>query len=143
MAAYLPVELAALEPDPDTAPFWEACRRGELRIGRCTACGRFRHPPLAGCPACGSRSLEWAKVSGAGTVYSFTIVRHAVLPELAPYVPYNVVVVEPDEAPGVHLVSNVIDAAAEEIAIGLRVELAWEETLPGILLPRFRRAGSR
>jgi uncharacterized OB-fold protein len=143
MTAYLPSSIATLEPDADTAPFWDACRRGELRLQRCAACGRFRHPPLAGCPDCGSRRAEWVALSGAATVYSFTIVRHAVLPELAAHVPYNVAVVEPDEAPGVRLITNVVDVAPEQMAIGLRVELAWDEPLPGVRLPRFRRAAAR
>ena len=30
-------------PTGDTAPFYEAARRGELRFQRCGACGRVRH----------------------------------------------------------------------------------------------------
>ena len=38
------------------------------------------------------------------------------------------------------LVSNVIDAAPGEMAVGLRVTLAWDEIENGMFLPRFRKA---
>ena len=31
-------------PDEATAPFWDYCRAGELRIQRCVQCGVFHHP---------------------------------------------------------------------------------------------------
>ena len=40
----------------------------------------------------------------------------------------------------VRLVSNVIDAAPGEMAVGLRVTLAWDEIENGMFLPRFRKA---
>ena len=49
-------------------------------------------------------------------------------------------VVHLDEADDVRLVSNVIDVAPEEIAVGLRVTLAWDEIEGGMFLPRFRKA---
>jgi uncharacterized OB-fold protein len=138
--AYLPVELARLAPDADTAPFWEACRRRELVLQRCVACGRFQHPPLAGCRECGGTRLEWARVGGRGTVFSYTIAHHPFLPALQEHVPYNVVVVELDDAAGVRLVSNLVDTPPGEIRVGMRVELVWEEVGAEVVLPRFRRA---
>ncbi len=139
MTRYLPAEIAAIAPDADTAPFWDACRERRLVIQRCAACGLFRHPPIAGCPSCGSRSTDWVAVAGTGMVYSYTIVRHAVTPELAPHVPYNAALIALDGAPGVKLISNVVDASPEEMRIGLPVEVAWEEARPGVVLPRFRK----
>jgi uncharacterized OB-fold protein len=133
-------ELAELHPDVHTRAFWEHCARRELRIQRCTACGRFQHPPLPGCRHCAATALDWIHVGGCGTVFSYTIVHHPVLPTLADAVPYNVVSVALDDAPGVRLVSNVLDAAPETIRVGLPVVLAWDEPRPGVVLPRFRPA---
>jgi uncharacterized OB-fold protein len=133
--------LADVHPDQHTRPFWEACSRRELRLQRCSDCGRFRQPPLAGCPHCGSPRSDWPLLSGRGHVFSFTVVHHAAVPLLAQEVPYNVAVVELDDAPGARLISNVIGRALEAIAVGMAVEVAWDEPRPGVVLPRFRAVG--
>ncbi|HMS80431.1 MAG TPA: OB-fold domain-containing protein [Burkholderiaceae bacterium] len=137
--AYLPDGTPSPQPGPDDRPFWDACARRELRIQRCSDCGRFRHPPMPRCPSCRSDAIEWAEVPGTGSVYSYTIVRHPVHPALVDAVPYNVVVVMLDGADDVRLVSNLLDVAPEDVAIGMRVALAWDDT-PAGPLPRFRRA---
>jgi hypothetical protein len=130
--------LAQLSPDVHTRPFWDACRRRELRFQRCTACRRFRHPPLPGCPDCGATTHEWIRVAGRGRVFSYTIAHHAAVPSLASDVPYNVVVVEFDDAPGARLVTNVVGAPPEAVRIGLTVELSWDAVSPDVILPRCR-----
>jgi len=132
--------LAQLSPDVDTRPFWEACRRHELRFQRCGGCGRFRHPPLPGCPHCGATTHEWVRVAGRGRIFSWTIAHHAAVPPLASEVPYNVVVVEFDDAPGARLVTNVVDAVPDAIRVGRAVEVIWDEPSPDVVLPRVRLA---
>ncbi len=78
-------------------------------------------------------------MSGRGRVFSYTIAQHAFVPALGTATPYNVVVVELDDAPGARLVSNLVDTPPEAVRIGMRVALVWEEPSPGIVLPRFRR----
>ena len=136
----LPLELQTIHPDLHTRPFWDACRRRELRLQRCTGCGRFRHPPLPGCPYCASTSVEWALLAGRGRVFSYTIVHHPAMPSLKDSVPYNVVVVELDGAPDARLISNLVDVPPEELQVGMPVELVWDEVAPDVVLPRFRRA---
>lgn len=136
-------DLARVSPDAETRPFWDACRRRELRLQRCTDCGVFRQPPLPGCPHCGSARSDWPLLSGRGTVFSYTVAHHPAIPTLAASVPYNVVVVEPEDAPGARIVSNLLDVAPDEIAIGMHVEVAWDEMPDGLVLPRFRPAISR
>ena len=50
-------------PDEDSRPFWEACRRGELRMQRCARCGRLRFTPRRMCPECLSPECEWVAMS--------------------------------------------------------------------------------
>jgi hypothetical protein len=122
----------------DTRPFWEACRRRRLAIQRCTACGTFRHLPSPVCFRCRSFAHTWAEVSGRGTVYTYAVVHRAFLPALAPAVPYVVAVVALDDAPGVRLVSNVVDAEPDELRIGLAVEVCFEDVSDEVTVPRFR-----
>lgn len=123
-------------PNPDNEGFWDACRRGELRLQRCRACGTWRHHPRPMCPACHSLDHEWALASGRGVVHTFTIVHRPTLPAFAERLPYNVVVVRLDEGP--YMVSNLVDCPAEAIRIGLPVEVVFEPLTADITLPRFR-----
>ena len=129
----LPLPLPTLE----TAPFWEATRRGELRLQRCRACARFRHYPRPTCPACLSGDVEWARASGRGAVYTWTIVRGPTLPAFEAKLPYNVVDVLLDE--GVHFVSEVLDCAPEDIRAGMPVEAVFVPASDEITLVKFRR----
>lgn len=137
--AYLPSGTPVPVPGPEDRLFWAACDKRELRIQQCAACLTFRHPPAPICPACRSTETLWTQVPGTGEVFSFTIVRHPVHPIFKDQVPFNVAVILLDGAGDVRLVSNVMDAAPEEMAIGLRVRLQWDETEEGAVLPRFVR----
>jgi hypothetical protein len=130
--------LAQIHPDARTRGFWDACRRRELRLQRCADCGAFRHPPLGGCPHCASAAAEWVPVRGPARVFSYTVVHHASVPALSGDVPYNVVVVEFDDAPGARLISNLLDTDARDLRIGMELELCWDEVAPEVVLPRFR-----
>jgi len=124
-------------PTADTAPFYEAAGRGELRLQRCAACGRFRHYPRPTCPACLSREHTWERAGGRGTVWTWTIVRGPTLPAFEARVPYNVVDVLLEE--GVHFVSEVLDCAPEELTAGLPVEAVFVPASPEVTLVKFRR----
>lgn len=124
-------------PSPDEIPFWDACRRRELRIQRCADCGTFRHPPGLICAHCLSTRIEWATVPGTGTVFSYTIAAHPTHPALRGHAPYNIAVVLLDEAGDVRLVINVMRVANEDLAIGMRVRLEWDPIADGQFLPRF------
>jgi uncharacterized protein len=78
-------------------------------------------------------------VAGNGIVFSFTIVTHAVHPALQVAVPFNVVLVEFPDAPGVRLVTNVVDATPDELWVGMPVRVHWED-LSNASLPRFEKA---
>jgi uncharacterized OB-fold protein len=137
---YLSADVAELFPNALTQEFWDRCEREELAFQRCSNCGTFRHPPSRLCFVCRSYDTEWVPVAGRGTVYSYTVVTHPVHPAVTEAVPYNIVLVEFPEAPGVRLVSNLIDVTPDELAVGLAVDVAWERARPDTTLPRFRRA---
>ena len=124
-------------PTLDTAPFWEATRRGELRLQCCAACGTFRHYPRPTCPQCLSSVHEWERASGRGTVYTWTIVRGPTLPAFEAKLPYNVVDVLLDE--GVHFVSEVLDCPPTELHAGMPVDAVFVPTSDDITLVKFRR----
>lgn len=126
-----------LRPIPDaddaSAPFWEACGRHELLVQRCSACGTWRHPPRPMCPACHSFDHSFEQVAGTGRIWSWIVAHPPVLPAFADRAPYNVVVVELDE--GVRMIGSLLDVPNEQITIGMRVTVAWDDVEDGVSLP--------
>ena len=87
---------------PLTQPFWEATANKRLVIQRCSNCGVFVWCPHPSCTECGSDSLEWKPVSGHGTVFSFTIIRHVLERRGRGFendVPYIIAWINLDEGP--------------------------------------------
>ena len=117
--------------------FYNHCKNGELRFQRCTKCGKWRHVPRAMCAACGSWEWEWAKSSGRGRVFTWTVVARALHPAFQHDTPYAPVVIEMDE--GVRLLSQVADCTPDQLEIGMPVEVVFDDVTPEVTLPKFRR----
>jgi uncharacterized OB-fold protein len=96
-------------------------------------------PPTPFCPSCQSQNTQWVQLPGTGQVYSFAVCTRSPFPDVADFV-YAPVVVELDEAPGVRLVSNLVELAVPDIHIGLRVRVGWNPITNGWKLPIFRPA---
>jgi hypothetical protein len=133
-----PAELVSLAPDSYTAPFWEACAEHRLIVQRCVACQQIRQPPGPFCSRCRSTDYDWKPLSGNGRLYSYTIVRHALVPMLRPHLPMAIAVVEPVDAPSVRLVANLVDLDVDDVAIGMDLEIVWDDVSPGVSVYRFR-----
>ena len=122
--------------------FWRHCGAGELRFQRCADCATWRHPPGPACPTCHSLRSRWELAPEGPELFSFTVVHHPAAPALKDVVPYNVAIVA-FHAPGpLRLVSSVIDAAPEELRIGMPLALAWVRSADGQPLPVFRKGPS-
>lgn len=116
--------------DPLTAPFWEAARDHRLTVQHCRDCGRHQFYPRPFCLSCRSGNLEWVAASGLGTVYSITMVRIEVLPDLPP--PYQVALVDLEEGPRL-----LAGTAGDDVHIGDRVQVVWKEREGEPPLPMF------
>jgi uncharacterized OB-fold protein len=119
-------------PDRDTQPFWDACARGELLIQRCGSCGKFLWQPRPVCSNCQTPEPEWTKVSGEGTVASWTVMRPPTLPAYAEMIPFVILLVELAE--GVRLLGYLVDGdgrllktdgVAEGVRMGAPVSLRF------------------
>ncbi|MFB7506504.1 Zn-ribbon domain-containing OB-fold protein [Streptomyces broussonetiae] len=124
--------------DGDGAPFWEYAAQGELRVQACADCGEPRFPPRPCCAHCQSFASRWRAVSGRGRIWSYVVPHPPLLPDYAQQAPYNVVVVELEDAPRIRLVGNVVDHAGaalnsldtQRIRIGARVHVVFADGLP-------------
>jgi uncharacterized OB-fold protein len=122
------------ELDADSAPFWEALERGELRVPLCGACRRRFFPPMASCPHCGAPDVTLEPASGNGRLYSWVTVHMALDDTFGDDVPYTIVAVELDE--GARLLGRLVGETVPP-APDLPVELA-PYRVHGQALPGFR-----
>jgi len=122
--------------DDTSRPYWEAARRHELVLQKCRDCGHYRYPAGATCPHCLSDKLEWVRVSGLGTIYTWTVFHQVYHPAFAQDAPYAVVAVELDEGP--RMASNLVDCKIEDIQVGMPVEVVFDDVTAEITLPKFR-----
>ena len=76
---------------------------------------------------CGGYEFRGREVAGTGTIYSHTVIRHPVHPDLSDRVPYTVVLVSLDELPAVRITGNLLEVAPEDARVGLAVRAVWEE----------------
>ena len=124
-------EALALPSNPETEPFWQACREGRFLVRRCEACGQAHWYPRTLCPFCFSDRTVWQDGSGRGKVYSFSIMRR--VPE-----PYAIAYVTLDEGPG--MMTNIVDCDFAALRIGMAVTVAFKTLDDGRALPVFRPA---
>ena len=99
-------------PDVDWEPtrdVWAAAAEGRLVIPRCEACRRLAWYPDGICRACGEKQFAWTPVSGRGRLFSWSVVRHAFIPQFEAIVPFVTGLVTLDEDPAVRLVTLVVD----------------------------------
>ena len=118
--------------DPIAAPFWDGCRRHELRLQRSRSTGEWIFPPR---PAYAG-DWEWVRVSGRGIVFTFVVVRPPMLPAFADRVPFAIAVIELEEGP--RLVGHVLECAVEDVRTGMAVELCFEDLTERVTLPQWR-----
>ena len=123
----------------DNGPFWTGGRDGTLLIMRCRDCGYYVHPPSPRCPKCLGDQVDATAVSGRGTVYTYTINRRQWVPGLE--VPFVLAVIALDEQQDLRLVSNVVGCPADEVVIGMPVEVEFIERGQAFV-PVFRRAAA-
>jgi uncharacterized OB-fold protein len=92
-------------------------------------------PPTAFCPSCLSRELVWEPLSGEGTLYTFIVVRHPLSPTAANYVPFMPAAIDPDGAPGIRFISNVVECEPDDVVIGMRLRVVWNHVSDTLTLP--------
>ncbi len=132
-----PTQAPAFEQDPfaaafpETREFWAAAERGELLLKSCDDCGRAHWYPRAVCPLCSSIKLRWIPASGRGTVYAFSTARRAQPPYTLAYVTL---------AEGPTLMTRIVDAAPDAVAIGMPVQVQFQPAEEGRMMPFFKPA---
>lgn len=103
-----------------STPFWDGLKAGRVMLQQCNSCQGWVFYPRRHCSHCWSHDLDWKEVSGAGSLYTYTVARVPTLPEFASAEPQILAVVELDE--GVRMNTTLIGLDPEQIEIGMRLK---------------------
>jgi uncharacterized OB-fold protein len=121
-----------------TKPFWEAAKRHELIMPRCTMCDHLFFYPRTECPRCLSGSIGWTPVSGRGRLHSFTIVNQPVHPAFRDDAPHVYAIVQLDEGP--RMISNVVECDHPDLQIDMPLVAVFDDVTPEWTLVKFKPA---
>jgi uncharacterized OB-fold protein len=116
------------EANVENKPFWDGAAEGRLLIKHCKGCGQSHFYPRALCPHCFSADTHWEESKGDGTIYSFSVMRR--VPQ-----PYAIAYVTLDD--GVTVMTNILEADFDTLAIGQRVKVVFRPSTGGITVPAF------
>jgi uncharacterized OB-fold protein len=119
-------------------PFWEAAKHHELQIQRCNSCGTYVFYPREACAECLSSDLSWVKISGRGTIYSYTVAYAPTHPAFSGDVPYVIAIIELAEGP--RIITNIVGCKIEAVKIGMPVEVIFDDVTQEITLIKFKPA---
>lgn len=123
--------------DAYNRPFWTGGAQGELRLMRCRDCSSFVHPPKPVCRQCLSENVAPEAVAGTGVVDTFTVNHQKWHPAME--VPFVIARVAIDGAPGVFLTTNIVGCPADQVDVGDRVRVTFEQQ-GEIWYPLFEKA---
>jgi uncharacterized protein len=137
-------ELDVRKPLPaitsEAKPFWDAAAQNKLVMQHCQDCGAWVWTPRPLCNECGSAGIAWTPMSGKGEVYSFTVIRQVVgraaSKAFEPDIPYVVAWVDLDEGP--RMITNIVGCAVEEVKLGMKVSVTFEQASREVWLPKFK-----
>ena len=132
-----PQRVLPVTTDPETGEFWRAATEERLVVCTCRACGRSLHLPKSFCHHCGSWDVGWRDVTPAGTLYTWTVVKHSI--HAAFPAPCTVILVALDDDPAVRLVGWL--RGEPDVYAGLPMRVRFEHVEPGVTLPQWEPAG--
>jgi uncharacterized protein len=118
---------SAPSPTPETQPYWDGAKAGELRIQRCVDCGGKPYfYPRDICPFCGSVNVEWFTASGNATLYSY-VINHRAAPGFEEEGPYAIAVVELAEGP--RMMTNLVGVpnTPEALVLDMPLKVAFQD----------------
>lgn len=116
--------------------FWTGGEVGELRLHRCRDCREYTHPPRPFCRHCLSENIAPQAVAGTGVVDTFTVNYQKWHPQAE--VPYVIARVTLDGVPGVYLTTNIVGCDPNEVDVGDRVRVVFEQH-GDVYLPLFEK----
>jgi len=110
-----------------------------LVLQNCTACQRLHYPPAQKCSKCGAGDKwVWKEVRGQGHIDVYFVIRDSRIRGFRSAQPINFAVVTLDEDPGINFLSNLPGTPPGEVPAGAPVQLIFEQTSNGQLIPEWQ-----
>ena len=106
-------------PTQTTQPFWDALALRTIRIQYSPSAGCYVFYPRVLAPGTLADDLEWRQISGAASLYSYTVAYRPVAPHFADAVPHIVAVAQWDEGP--RFATEIVNADPSELRVGMRI----------------------
>ena len=106
-------------PTPTTKPLWDALAEHRIRIQYSPSTDRYVFYPRVLAPGTLADDLQWREISGAGSLYTYTVAHRPVAPHFAGDVPQILAVVQWDEGP--RFSTEIVNADPADIRVGMRV----------------------
>jgi hypothetical protein len=133
------VEKPVPQPTPETEPYWEGTKAGELRMQRCDDCGRVYFYPRSFCRYCSSPNVTWQKLSGRGRLASY-VINQRPTPPFDPATPIVIALIALDEGPVLTSTIVGVNPSPSGLVIGAPVAVEFESR-GDQMLPVFRLSG--
>ncbi len=107
-------------PTPTAKPFWDGLAEHTIRIQYSPSSNRYVFYPRVLAPGTLADDLEWREISGAASLYTYTVAYRPVAPHFAGDVPQILAVVEWDEGP--RFSTEIVNARPDEVSVGMRLK---------------------
>ena len=103
------------------------------------AAARPTTTPGPSVPAAAATGSPWEDASGRATLYTWSIVHQNDLPPFNEKVPYVAAVVDLEEGP--RMMTNVVGCEFDDLAVGMALQVDFEDIGDGFSIPVFRPVG--
>jgi len=107
--------------------FYKFVSEGKLMAAKCIKCGAMLLPPKPLCTKCFSTDFEWVKLSGKGTLLSYTVI-HVSPSQFESMTPYIIGIVKLEE--GLHLPGMIRGVEPEKIRVGMTLTVDFDTSMP-------------
>ncbi len=126
-------------PTPTTQPFWDALAQHTIRIQYSPSAQRYVFYPRVLAPGTLADDLQWREISGAASLYTYTVAYRPVAPHFANDVPQILAVGQWDEGP--RFATEIVNADPSELRVGMRIRPVFVDVPEeGITLLRYEPA---
>ena len=126
-------------PTPTAKPFWDSLAEHRIRIQYSPSTDRYVFYPRVLAPGTLADDLEWREISGAASLYTYTIAYRSVAPHFADDLPQILAVVEWDEGP--RFSTEIVNARPDEISVGMRLQpVFFDYPSDGVTMLRYEPA---
>jgi uncharacterized OB-fold protein len=126
-------------PTPTTQPFWDALAEHRIRIQYSPSAQQFVFYPRVLAPGTLADDLEWREISGAASLYTFTVAYRPVAPHFAAELPQLLAVAQWDEGP--RFSTELVNAEPADLKVGMRLKpVFFDHPDAGITMLRYEPA---